>query len=188
MNIFYLDMNPRKSAHYHCDSHVRKMILEYAQMLSVGHWTSSHPDDIDRAIEFKLYKPTHIKHPTVKWCSSSALAYTYVFTMWEELQIIYSRKYKKTHSSNKLHNGLLCMPYKILSKKINGKYSFEHDMKPPPMCFGREYSHIRKGVDPRNNTQVVNAHRNYYKVAKSKFATWGEGRKLPSWWLKLVGK
>jgi hypothetical protein len=33
MNIFYLDKNPRKCAKYHCDKHVLKMIIEYAQLI-----------------------------------------------------------------------------------------------------------------------------------------------------------
>ena len=56
MNVFYLDKNPRTSAEYHCDSHLRKMLVEYAQIMSVAHWTSKEEDDIERAIENKLYK------------------------------------------------------------------------------------------------------------------------------------
>ena len=186
MNIFYLDTNPRNSAHYHCDSHIRKMLIEYAKILSVGHWTSKHPDDIDRAIEFKLYKPMNITNPLVKWCNSSALTYTYLFTMWEELQIIYEKKYGKLHVSNKLYDVLLCMPHQILNKKLYGKYSFEHDMIPPPMSFGREWSALKKGVNPLDRVEVVGAYRNYYRTAKNKIAKWGKGRKLPHWWLKLV--
>ena len=37
MNIFYLDTNPALCAEYHCDKHVVKMIIEYAQMLSTAH-------------------------------------------------------------------------------------------------------------------------------------------------------
>jgi hypothetical protein len=37
MNIFYLDRNPKKAAHMHCDKHVVKMVLEYAQILSTAH-------------------------------------------------------------------------------------------------------------------------------------------------------
>ena len=37
MNIFVLDDSPRKSAVAHCDKHVCKMMIEYAQMLSTAH-------------------------------------------------------------------------------------------------------------------------------------------------------
>ena len=37
MNLFYLHKNPKVSATLHCDKHVVKMIIEYAQMLSTAH-------------------------------------------------------------------------------------------------------------------------------------------------------
>lgn len=37
MNIFVLNRDPQIAAREHCDQHVRKMILEYAQMLSTAH-------------------------------------------------------------------------------------------------------------------------------------------------------
>ena len=37
MNIFYLDNDPIKSAELHCDKHVVKMIIEYAQLMSTAH-------------------------------------------------------------------------------------------------------------------------------------------------------
>jgi len=37
MNVFYLDRNPITAAQMHCDKHVVKMILEYAQLLSTAH-------------------------------------------------------------------------------------------------------------------------------------------------------
>jgi hypothetical protein len=39
MNIFVLDKDPHAAAHYHCDKHVVKMILEAGQMLCAAHWT-----------------------------------------------------------------------------------------------------------------------------------------------------
>lgn len=37
MNIFYLSKDPELAAQYHCDKHVVKMIIEYAQLLSTAH-------------------------------------------------------------------------------------------------------------------------------------------------------
>ena len=37
MNLFYLHKDPVQSAEMHCDKHVVKMIIEYAQMLSTAH-------------------------------------------------------------------------------------------------------------------------------------------------------
>ena len=37
MNIFYLNESPETCAQMHCDKHVVKMIIEYAQLLSTAH-------------------------------------------------------------------------------------------------------------------------------------------------------
>ena len=37
MNIFYLSSDPKACAEDHCDKHVVKMIIEYAQLLSTAH-------------------------------------------------------------------------------------------------------------------------------------------------------
>lgn len=37
MNLFYLDTQPSACAKQHCDKHVVKMIIEYAQLLSTAH-------------------------------------------------------------------------------------------------------------------------------------------------------
>ena len=51
MNVFYIDTNPNISAQFHCDAHLRKMIIEYAQMLSSAHWLSEDEHDQIRAVE-----------------------------------------------------------------------------------------------------------------------------------------
>lgn len=57
MNIFVLDHNPILAAQYHCDTHVVKMILEGAQMLSTAVGEG--------------YKPTHQNHPCTLWVKAS---------------------------------------------------------------------------------------------------------------------
>ena len=37
MNIFVLDKDPKIAATYHCDSHVRKLILESVQMMMTNY-------------------------------------------------------------------------------------------------------------------------------------------------------
>ena len=79
MNIFYLDEDPTKCAELHCDKHVCKMIIEYAQLLSTAHrvldgkpyvsqtlggrriqrW--EHPNYV---MENVLYKASHVNHPS----------------------------------------------------------------------------------------------------------------------------
>ena len=78
MNIFYLHEDPDVSAKMHCDKHVVKMIIEYAQLMSTAHrildgeeyegrtkigrrirrW--KHPN---KNVENTIYKASHINHP-----------------------------------------------------------------------------------------------------------------------------
>ena len=53
MNIFFLNEDSRMCAQAHCDKHVVKMILEYAQMMSTAHRVLDPPSEL---IE-PMYKP-----------------------------------------------------------------------------------------------------------------------------------
>ena len=65
MNIFFLSLNPYLCAIYHCDRHVVKMILEYAQILcTVHHLCNSNPNP-------KLYKPAFNNHPDTIWARTT---------------------------------------------------------------------------------------------------------------------
>ena len=57
MNIFFLDEDPRICAQAHCDKHVIKMILEYAQMMSTAHRELAPPSNLMKS----MYKITHKK-------------------------------------------------------------------------------------------------------------------------------
>ena len=82
MNIFYLHKDPVESAKLHCDKHVCKMIIEYAQMLSTAHRMLDGKEYISQTLggrrikrwkhpnsnmEGVLYKASHINHPSAIW-------------------------------------------------------------------------------------------------------------------------
>lgn len=75
MNIFILHKNPKISAKYHSDQHVRKMILETAQLLSFAHYRH-----YSRAKLGKIYKDSksHTNHPCAKWVRESWANYNYL--------------------------------------------------------------------------------------------------------------
>ena len=77
MNIFYLHPNTTTCAQHHCDKHVVKMIIEYAQLMSTAHRVldgDMYQDKtknnrnikrwrmIDSNLENTLYKASHINH------------------------------------------------------------------------------------------------------------------------------
>lgn len=71
MNIFFLDPDPKVAAEYSCDSHVRKMILESAQIMSTVHWIADC--SVAEALygRSEIYAPTHPRHPSVLWAARS---------------------------------------------------------------------------------------------------------------------
>lgn len=178
MNIFYLDRNPRKAARMHCDDHLRKMVMEYAQLLSTAWHQSPNQDERDLAGRC-LIKQTHVNHPSNVWTRSGLFQYCYVFSMWEELLVEYVERYGREHKYTELRGHLVIIP-----KYLAGAESHE-DMPPPPCAFG-DYKYIADGIDTSNHDDVVEAYREYYRQAKSGFAKWGGCRTLPRWWLKAV--
>lgn len=84
MNIFVLDLNPMRAAQAHCDKHVVKMCLEYAQILST--------------VSGRGYKPTHKNHPCVKWAAAPE-HYSWLFSLAVELGREYTARYGRVHAS-----------------------------------------------------------------------------------------
>ena len=85
MNIFKLDRNAKKAAEYHCDKHVVKMLIEYAQLMSTAHRVLDGTEYYDKTkngrkikrwkhpnsnLEPLLYKAGWVKHPSTIWSVS----------------------------------------------------------------------------------------------------------------------
>jgi hypothetical protein len=145
MNIFYLDRCPRKAARMHCDKHVVKMILEYAQLLSTAHHVLDGPNG---PIVDKLYKVTHKNHPSAVWVRQSLLHYWYVYDMFKTLCYLYTEIYGKEHlTQTKLLHVLKYHPDNIELKQ------FQH----PPQCMPEEFYDL----------DTVTAYQQYYRVGKA---------------------
>ena len=99
MNIFYLHNNPIKSAKMHCDKHVVKMVIEYAQLLSTAHRMLDGTQYTDASsgrriqrwkldnsnMDGVLYKASHINHPSAIWVRENAIQYQYMYDLFVEL-------------------------------------------------------------------------------------------------------
>ena len=155
MNIFFLDIDPKTSASYHCDKHVVKMIIESAQLLSTAH-RELNPDAVD-----DLYRATHKNHPTAKWVRSSKDHYKWTYELFAHLSMEYTKRYGKTHKSWKnLKRHLYNLPLNIPTE----------GWVDPPQCMP---DHCKK-ID------TVDAYRNYYMLEKSNIAKWNYSQ-TPDW-------
>ena len=182
MNIFYLDKDPKVCATMHCDKHVVKMIIEYAQLLSTAHrvldgvsknvltksnrkyTTWIHPTPL---METTLYKSTMRNHPSAIWARQSLSHYVYLKELWKNLCAEYTYRYGKVHISyTKLIDVLEVNPTNIPNVPF---------FDPPPAM-----SHFPLCIVPNNS---LHSYYNYYIVAKNYFAKWTK-RPIPEWYSK----
>lgn len=154
MNVFFLSHDPLECARYHCDKHVVKMILEYAQLLSTAHHVHG------TAVE-GMYKKTHVNHPSAVWVRESREAYDYVSDLLRYLLLEYTVRYGKVHKTSEVYR---------LTKKPPDSLTSSRELN-PPLCMPDEY----KSADP------VESYRAYYIGDKSRFAKWKDGG-IPPWW------
>ena len=153
MNIFYLDRDIEKCVQYHCDKHVVKMILEYAQLLSsVHHMTGTGTPD--------MYKLTHKNHPDAIWARQSTENYSYLISLAILLGEEYTFRYSKVHKSIGVIESL---PWP--SGVEDGIFT------EPPKCVHDDF----KGIE-----DTVEAYRAYYIRDKGHFCVW-TNRDIPYW-------
>lgn len=154
MNIFFLDYDPKKCAEYHVDKHVVKMILETAQLLCGANWMSGSEAP---------YKLSHKNHPCSIWVRKSLSNYLYLCELGLELGEEYTYRYGKKHKSVDV------IEWCLINKPNIPDIGFTE----PAMAMPDEYK----------VKCVIESYRNYYRGAKSDFATW-KNRTTPHWFLE----
>lgn len=150
MNIFYTNENPLLAAEDHCKVHMRKMIVEYAQILSAAH----HVLDDNQAIQ-NIYKLTHKNHPSAMWCRSGQYQYEWVLDCALALCKLYTKDTGKIHKTQETLERLKTLPVNLSLT----------DWQDPPVAAPDKF----KAVAVFNG--VVTAYREYMK---SKFEEWNQ--------------
>ena len=158
MNIFFLDWDVKKCAQYHVDKHAVKMVLETAQILCGAHHVTAQVNRL--STDQVPYKLSHKNHPCSIWVRESLSNYLYLCELGLELCKEYTYRYGKRHKSQDVIEW--CVTNKV---QISDKGFTE-----PPKAMPDEY----KVKD------VIESYRNYYRGAKSGFATW-KNREVPEW-------
>jgi hypothetical protein len=102
MNLFFLHLDPQRSANYYCNRHCIKIILEITQMLYCAHWLAPNTPtgwitDHELCLDLKPYRKTHYNHPTSKWIRQHINNYKYACSMALALCIEYTARYNKIH-------------------------------------------------------------------------------------------
>lgn len=178
MNIFYLSRNAQECAHAHCDKHVVKMIVEYAQMLSTAHRVLDGNHQVvlhngrkqQQWILFEnndsFYKASHVNHPDNVWIRESSKNYKFLYDLFSECCKEYTRRYSKVHATE---TKMLAL-FGTLPKNIpDGEFT------DPPLAMPDEYK-----VD-----DAVTSYQNLYVGSKSRFARW-TNRLPPEWFTQRI--
>lgn len=157
MNIFVTSRFPRRAVASLDDRRVRKMILEYAQLLS--------NDMHKRGLKAPL-KPKQTNHPLNKWVACHALNYWWLFFNYSALINEYTLRTGNLHSYAKL--------FTQLYHGASGKYP------PVPVFFTEvEFANYASskllGLNFRDVTPVWKAYRRYLS------ARWDCSESPPKW-------
>lgn len=159
MNIFYLDDCPYIASTYHADTHVVKMAIETAQLLSTAHHILSPEAD-----NSELYKPTHVNHPCSVWVRENSANYQWAWQLLDGLLKEFRLRRGKTHATERL------LP--LLAVRPDLSEAVEHSL--PALAM----PDVFKCADP------VLSYRRYYrqKYAEGIVAyAWSEERQAPAW-------
>jgi hypothetical protein len=175
MNIFVINLDPVVAAQQLVDSHVTKMTVETAQMLSTAHRVLdgsktliSQPNERKKhswihpntSWNERLYAATHINHPCSLWVRESKQNYLWLYSHFRALANEYFFRYDREHLSyTKLRHILRHAPLHIT----------DGSMTPFAQAMPDVY----------RDSNVLTAYRNYYNAKPIK-KNW-KRRDIPDW-------
>lgn len=103
MNIFFLSLDPREAAQALIDSHVVKMTLESAQMLSTAIREHYYPDCDSRLSHLcdfsRLYRSAYVNHPCNVWLRQYPENFAWLASHAMALADEFRYRYGRTHKS-----------------------------------------------------------------------------------------
>lgn len=166
MNIFYIDKCPYRAAQMLHDVHLRKMIVETAQMLSMAHRILDGTHRVDTSGKRKkqvwdhpvesLYKVSHPNHPSTKWVRANNKTYEWAWDHFYAMCLEYRQRFKKPHLTEIKLLDVLRFPPKNIS---------DGDFFDPPLAISPIQYH---------DTDHMIAYRKYYLGEKLEWSQRGK--------------
>ncbi|MDT8445735.1 MAG: hypothetical protein RRB13_02410 [bacterium] len=151
MNLFIFSLEHEENARFHCDRHVVKMCIEYAQLLSTACRLKGQDEG---------YRLTHVNHPCSLWVQKSKANWRWVLDLLAALNAEYRFRYGKepNHKSFEVAQSLTCpdLPNEGLS--------------PFAQVMPEQY----------RQADCVQAYRDYFRGEKRRLAQWTK-REVPGW-------
>jgi len=169
MNLFFLCVDPKKCAEYHCDKHVVKMIIELVQMLYTAHRV--HNSELPPG----AYRISNKNHPMCVWIRKCEANYLYAAQVAVELGKEYTYRYSKIHSSA-FHAEWLLENIPLFEQKVDyiKQPIFSSNTIPgtTPVPLSMPEDSMLK--------DTIKSYRQYYLLHKVRFAKWTR-RNPPEW-------
>lgn len=168
MNIFILDIDSDKSAMYHNDRHVVKMITEQNQIVCTALRSMISRNDLILNESSIPYRSTHVNHPCVKWASKYIGNIRWINQRTKSLCHEYTYRYGKKHKGEDVLNQIeSIIPYQLWITP--NKY---------PLAIPANLSEGKTEVGLRT---AIKLYRQYYIRDKRHLAEW-KNREIPEWW------
>ena len=171
MNRFIIDKTPEAIAQQLCDQHICKMVLEEAQMLNTA--VRIHAPEF--AEEAGLYKIAYTNHPCTIWARETRINYRFAVRLMKAMNDEYMYRYvtRSDGSVNYGHKSMRHFDALVEAEKYIPAVS--NFMTPHPQCFS--------GHDDCKTDEdwPIIAYRAFYRVDKSSFARYNNGRNMPQW-------
>jgi hypothetical protein len=172
MNIFFLDIDPQKSAEFHCDKHVVKMILEIVQLLYTAHHI------LGSQLPTNAYKPVSKSHPTAIWIRTCIENYTYSIELAMCLCKEYTYRYNKIHSCES-HVNFLKLNVPVFEKKET--YKDTTVLSTNTFFQSKGITHVPLAMPVECMVKdTIQSYRKYYIMYKKGFVKW-TNRPVPHW-------
>lgn len=107
MQLFILDRNPYKAAEAYADVHVRKIIVEAAQMMCTAYPAGVAP-----------YKHTHVNHPCAKWVRACTGNFRWTMYHGFGLALQFEKRYGKRHKTRNVLEWIHDNPPEITDRQL----------------------------------------------------------------------
>jgi hypothetical protein len=174
MNIFVLSLCVNKCTEMYVNTHVVKMCLETAQILSTAHRILAGSDEGQMTLcdSAGLYRITHRHHPCVKWTCASKLNYLWLVDLFSALLNEYRIRFDRIHACSRL----LTFFTAHLPKDI----PITAEMTPFALVMPAEIKERFPSSDP------AAAYRAYYLEKKSHLFSW-KRRPVPDFVVTCAG-
>lgn len=114
--------------------------------------------------EHKIYRPTHLGHPCVRWCAAARGNFRFALALGAALADEFAERFGHQHASGEILKNIAELDLKELPFPKDARTPFAQAM---PERFR----------DP----DAIIAYRRYYLAEKMRFARWAHGTPVPTW-------